>query len=1134
MATSENRPMEDPKPKLPNASSQDVPPPGDDNETISLGISPSRLKAAFLPDNTLASRFKVVRFIARGGMGEVYEAQDLELNERVALKTVRFEMLNRGKFVERFKREIQFARRVTHPNVCRTFDVFRHTETQDGETRETLFVSMELLSGETLAHRILRQGRLSTEEALPIVEQMAAGLQAAHEAGIIHRDFKCPNVMLLASPNSPGGLRAVITDFGIARGVASSGEALTRSLDVVGTPAYMAPEQLESGEITPVTDIYALGIVIYEMLTGQRPFSGESALSTALMRLNNPAPSPRLILPDIEPRWEKVVMRCLERIPENRFASAADVSNALKGEKFARPKQNFAALFRQRRLVFAGLLIALLAAAGYLGFKNHLWTTKPTANAPATAQPAKRTAVAVLGFRDLSSDKQQKLIGEMLADGLWSQLDTDEIRFIAPSAVDEMKRNLGLHDVSASPGKDQLAKIGDYLGCDVLIVGSYREDAVSRPAKVDWNVHLIRMRDNESLGSLQLTGDESELNTMVSRAGRLVRSKLGVELQPVEAARLDASLSSNAEALKNFSEARGKIRNFDIRGATILLQKAIVADSEFAQAHSLLSEAWAELGFETKAQQEAKTALDLSTKLSADARGLIKARYYETTRDWDNAIQQYASLWTLYPDDPEYGLLLAKAQIAGGKSQAALTTLEQVRRKTLPVGLAARVHLAAADAQDALANHREQLAAATSAATEAESLNASLLLARARIQQCWALLNLGKPEEAKPRCEEARKLNQEMGDQLGTARATNDVANAYWQQGEGAIARPLYEQALSLAQSIGDKVDEAGALNNLANIMDDQGDLDGARKAYLQSIAVSQERGDKNEMVVAQQNLAALYYRQGDRKSGKEMFSKAIAIARDIGEKKTEARALNNLCMFLLQAGEVQQALKSCQDSLKLRTEMEDHGDTARSLVNTADVLLAQGNLDSAKKNYLDGLKTQEELGQKDYAAYTRISLSILCSQEGSFLEARSYAEQAATELAAEKDSDGEGQARGALAEVLFGLRDTAGAQRQIHLARDLAAKAKDQYLKLSVTITQARIDAASGNTDAAVSALRGVQQEARKAGLVAVELQARLALGNIQVRAGRTQEGRAALAAVAVDARAKGFGLVAKKARTN
>ena len=603
--------MDDPKSRLPDTSLPDASLPVDDNETISIGISSGSLKAAFLPGNILAERFKVIGFIARGGMGEVYEAEDLELNEQVALKTVRFEMLNRGKLMDRFKREIQLARRVTHPNICRTFDVFRHTETQDGETRETLFVSMELLAGETLAHRILRQGRLPTDEALPIVEQMAAGLHAAHEAGVIHRDFKCANVMLLASPNSPNGIRAVITDFGIARAVSASGEALTRSLDVVGTPAYMAPEQLEGGEITPATDIYALGIVIYEMLTGQRPFSGDSALSTALKRLNNPAPSPRLIVPELEPLWEKVVMRCLERVSGNRYASALDVSKALKGERVERPKQNWHILLGRWRFAFAGFLVLLLAIAGYLGIKNRALTDTRTANTPSASKETKRISVALLGFQDLSEDKKEKLVGEMLSDGLWSQLDTDEIRFIAPSAVDEMKRNLGLRDVSASPGKEQLAKIGEYLGCDVLIVGSYRQDASSKPAKVDWNVHLIRMRDDESLGSVQLTGTESEINAMAARAGRLVRSKLGVELKPMEEARMDASLSSNAEALRYFSEAREKKRNFDILGAIRLLQKAIVADPDFAQAHSLLSEAWSDLGFETKAQEEAKTALDL-------------------------------------------------------------------------------------------------------------------------------------------------------------------------------------------------------------------------------------------------------------------------------------------------------------------------------------------------------------------------------------------------------------------------------------------------------------------------------------------------------------------------------------------
>ena len=144
---------------------------------------------------------------------------------------------------------------------------------------------MEYLRGTTLARQITLEGRLKPDFALPIVEQMAAGLEAAHAAGVIHRDFKCANVILVPSPGSPGGFRAVITDFGLAHAVTGNMASLTGSLDVVGTPAYMAPEQLEGKEITPATDTYALGVVMYEMLTGQVPFQGSTVISTALKRL---------------------------------------------------------------------------------------------------------------------------------------------------------------------------------------------------------------------------------------------------------------------------------------------------------------------------------------------------------------------------------------------------------------------------------------------------------------------------------------------------------------------------------------------------------------------------------------------------------------------------------------------------------------------------------------------------------------------------------------------------------------------------------------------------------------------------------------------------------------------------------
>jgi serine/threonine protein kinase len=278
----------------------------------------------------LADRYKILRFIGQGGMGEVYETEDRELGDRVALKTIRPEVAAREGAVERFKREIQLARKVTHPNVCRIFDLVHHRAVA-GATGEgaTIFLTMELLVGETLSQLLRRTGRMTTAEAFPLVAQMAAALAAAHKVGIVHRDFKSGNVMLVGGLGAKAAVRPVVMDFGLALR-ADSAEAMTASGSIIGTPAYMAPEQIEGGEITPATDIYALGVIMYEMITGSWPFDGLDAISIARQRLQHPAPSPRRQITDLDPRWEQTILHCLQRYPEDRFAKVEDVVTAIE------------------------------------------------------------------------------------------------------------------------------------------------------------------------------------------------------------------------------------------------------------------------------------------------------------------------------------------------------------------------------------------------------------------------------------------------------------------------------------------------------------------------------------------------------------------------------------------------------------------------------------------------------------------------------------------------------------------------------------------------------------------------------------------------------------------------------------
>jgi serine/threonine protein kinase len=331
--------------------------------------TPSRMPS-FTPGALIGERYRVVRHIAEGGMGEVYEVEDLELHARIALKTVRSEIASEAINLDRFKREIYLARKVTHPNVCRIFDVGFHAT----EQRRVTFFTMEYLEGENLAARIAR-GRMHVDEAAAIAQQLIAGLASAHQAEVVHRDFKSANVMLVSRG---GATRAVITDFGLARGAAGDhfGFATTNPGGLVGSPAYMAPEQVAGLEVTGAADVYALGVVLFEMVTGRWPFVGETAMLTAVRRLHEPPPSPSRFAPAVPVRWEAAILRCLARDPEERFARLEDLAEALRPttEPGRMPQR-------------AALALAVVSALGAIG----LWASRPVTRRSAVAVPAPST-----------------------------------------------------------------------------------------------------------------------------------------------------------------------------------------------------------------------------------------------------------------------------------------------------------------------------------------------------------------------------------------------------------------------------------------------------------------------------------------------------------------------------------------------------------------------------------------------------------------------------------------------------------------------------------------------------------------------------------------------------------------------
>jgi len=318
----------------------------------------------------LCGRFRIVRLIGKGGMGEVYEAWDLELQEAVALKTLRFEVSGSEIFSARFRREVQLARKVTHPNVCRIFDSFRH---QVGNEAPIAVLSMELLRGETLSEHLKKKGRLTTEEALPLVRQIVDGLQAVHDAGIIHRDLKPSNLMLVPEGD---GYCVKLTDFGIAGRLSAEPTltALTQGSKALGTPDYMAPEQLENGRTSVQSDIYSLGLILYEMVTGLKPFAGKSAWKRLY---DNPVP-PKKLTPDLPDYWNNAVLCCLDRNVEQRLSTTSILWECLDGRRPRSGKKHINLL-----LLMVACLILIAAAEIFIKI-NH----RPSTGIPAEAQMA--------------------------------------------------------------------------------------------------------------------------------------------------------------------------------------------------------------------------------------------------------------------------------------------------------------------------------------------------------------------------------------------------------------------------------------------------------------------------------------------------------------------------------------------------------------------------------------------------------------------------------------------------------------------------------------------------------------------------------------------------------------------------
>jgi len=358
----------------------------------------------FAVGEVVNGRYRIERFLSRGGMGEVYEAWDGHLDETVALKTVTCTGLDNARLCNRMRAEVLLARKVTHPNVCRILEFGLEERISRDQVERIPFLTMEYLRGETLASYVSRCGKLPEREVVSLATQVIAGLSAIHAAGIIHRDLKPENVFLLEADT--GQRRAIVMDFGLARPLDRQ-TSLSSSQDTStpGTPAYMAPEQALGQPASSAWDIYAFGVILYRLVSGQLPFKGDTGVAQAMARIRQPAPPLSRIVPDVNPVLDAVVARCLEREPEKRYATVSDLQRAL--DRIEAPRA---------RRIRPGAYLFGIAALATLAYAIRVAQVRNAAetNIPRSAPDLQR-AVADSGFAPHSVGVEVTPVSEAVA-----------------------------------------------------------------------------------------------------------------------------------------------------------------------------------------------------------------------------------------------------------------------------------------------------------------------------------------------------------------------------------------------------------------------------------------------------------------------------------------------------------------------------------------------------------------------------------------------------------------------------------------------------------------------------------------------------------------------------------------------
>jgi eukaryotic-like serine/threonine-protein kinase len=972
----------------------------------------------------LAGRYRILELVGLGGMGMVYKAEDEQLGLPVAIKVLRPDLARDGRRIERFKQELVLGRQVSHPNVVRIHDI--------GSDGDLVFLSMDFVPGRSLGELIAAEGALTADRAVEIARQVASGLAAAHEAGVVHRDLKPGNILIDESG------RAAISDFGVARSLGGPGATLPGS--VVGTLDYLSPEQARGGEIDGRTDLYALGILLHEMLTGELPFAGGSATEVLAQRLTG---STRELLPDEVPKQlAAVIRRLLQREPDRRPASAQEVLEDL-GNLHVQPSS-------WRRVGLAGLAILVLAALGFAIYQGVRLVRKEPA-APATASGH---AVALLPLADETGREDLAWV----ASGLPEMLSASLAEGPGLRVLDSQRVFDTLEALKLAPGplpEREARRLAELLDADRLVSGRVR--AAGGRLRIDLSLVATDLPGLPAQ-TIRAESEPREAFGLIDQLGATLRERLAA---PPLATLAPAIASRSPAALSAYAKGSASLRRGDALAAVTDLERAVASDPGYGAAWVQLARARESLGRREAALDAARRAV--ASLGAEEGRSAYEARAVEARLlgHPEKAQELLARLVERYPDDAEARVELAEAYGEQGSLDRAIAALREVVR---------------------LAPHHPR---------------AWFLLAK------YSILAGDVRRAIDDYLVRALVVQNQLGSEEGRADVLNAFGVAWRELGEMERAAESYEQAAAIRKRIGDERGYATTLRNLASLDSVRGAHAAAERKLGEALAILERLGDGPGIADLQDEFGVLAEERGDYEEALSRYQQALRVRRDLGNDVAFATSFANVGYACYLLGRYDDAMVYWSQGLDLARKSGDPAGVVLATQNLGLLELAQGDWDRAVKSFLDALGKSRELDMKQATASSLGHLGRLAQYQGRPAAALASFAEALAVLREIDDRRGLAEFTLAQAEVEIELGMEKAAGQHLQAAAQLLSAEKSREQQAELERLRGEHHLLRGERAAAEAALRRAVADAEESHsavqLLDVRLSERPALAELQ-----------------------------------